>query len=695
MNYKTLSIIIPVYNEENTIIDLLNKIDTVELILDREIVIINDGSTDSSEKLIKDWISHRNSSHKIVYLLKQNGGKGSAVRHGIENSTGDIVIIQDADLEYNPEEINDCIKPIVDEKYKIVYGSRELCIKKREYSYLSFFLGGLIVTNWINFLFGTGITDEPTCYKTYDGELIRTLLFKGNGFDWEPEITCKLIRLGFNIHEVAISYNPRNLEEGKKINAFDGLKALWISLIWRFASLKPEKEKLNYVERDFTKYRKPKLTKILLLLFFIALAIRLLILIPGITNPIKNFSRPDTPTYIQPAKTLAATGTYKLTPQNTKLYTYRTPGYPLYLAIFYKFTDNLRWSIFFMCILSALTCIPIFYIGYYFGGKWTAFTAGLLFALNITSIAHVPLLLSDTLFTFILSVQLWYFMKFYFTKRPLFLFISVFLASIATYIRPAELLWIAPCIFLVFIYKYFYLQKKIIISISLAALFFIPLLPWMTRNYINDSGFKMSTDTGNLLYNNGAVLLGKIKNKSPEKIRQELHNKNDILFNSNPKLKKESARCKYEENQLKELIIKYPFTYLSLCFRPWILIPDLPTFCQDLGFTASGQGTFDILNTQGFPAAVNHYFKGKYWLLFITAPLLLIVFVTYVGCLLQFIKWFITRQWFLVFTSLAFIEYFLFLPGPITMPRYHLPALPFICVMSAYFLTCIFNKHPQ
>ena len=510
---QSLSIIIPVYNEEKTVIELLDKVIAAKLKVNKELIIVNDGSTDSSETIIKNWMDRIEVSSEcnILFFNKENGGKGSAVRYGIERSSGDIVIIQDADLEYNPEEISLCAQPIIEGRAKIVYGSRELTKKKREYSYLSFFMGGLVVTNWVNFLFGTGLTDEPTCYKTFDGSLIRKLLFKGDGFEWEPEITCKLIRLGFEIKEVGITYSPRKLEEGKKINAVDGLKALWVILFWRFASIHKEKAKLQSLPDSYNIFRKINLKPLLLIVLIVAVLSRLLVTVPEISKPAENFSRPDTSSYLTPAYILSQTGNYSDNIDTLKAYAYRTPGYPVYMSIFYKFSDNLIPPIIIMCLISALTCIPIFYAGFYFGGKWTALIAGLLFALNITSIAHSPLLLSDTLFTFVIAIQFWYFIKFYFTKRPLFLFISVFLASIATYIRPTEILWIIPCIFLALIYKHICIQKKIIIALCLVVLFIAPLLPWVTRNYVNDSGLNLSTDTGNLLYNNGAVLLGKIE----------------------------------------------------------------------------------------------------------------------------------------------------------------------------------------
>ena len=165
------------------------------------------------------------------------------------------------------------------------------------------------------------------------------------------------------------------------------------------------------------------------------------------------------------------------------------------------------------------------------------------------------------------------------------------------------------------------------------------------------------------------------------------------VFKSSPeKYNTEAERVGYEKNELKRLIFKYPFTYSLLCISPWVLLPDLPTFCQDLKITTTGRGTFDIINTKGIITATKYYFKGKMWVFAITAPLLIIVLITYIACFLQFIKWVFQKQWFLIFTALAFIEYYLFLPGPITMPRYQLPALPMMCVMAAMFIVLSINK---
>ena len=220
---KILSVIIPVYNEEKTVVSLLDKVMHSGVTVSLELIIVNDGSTDSSPELIQNWIREqkRNASN-IVFLNKENGGKGSAVKAGIQASTGDVVIIQDADLEYDPHDYEACIRPILDGECKVVYGSREEENRNRLYSSPSFYLGGLLLTFWINLLYNANLTDEPTCYKTFDGPLIRSLPIEGDRFEWEPEVTAKLLRMGFEIREVPVSYYPRKITEGKKIKWKDG-----------------------------------------------------------------------------------------------------------------------------------------------------------------------------------------------------------------------------------------------------------------------------------------------------------------------------------------------------------------------------------------------------------------------------------------------------------------------------------------
>ena len=227
-----LSIIIPVYNEKNSILELVSRVKKVNLgKIQKEIIVVDDFSSDGTREILK-----KINDIKLLFHEK-NCGKGAALKTGIAKSSGDIIIVQDADLEYVPEEYGKLIKPIIDGKTKVVYGSRILK-KENPKGKLLFYLGGQAVTIFTNLLYGSRLTDEPTCYKVFHKDLKSILVgAEGDHFEWEPEITAKFLRKGEKILEIPISYDPRGKDEGKKINSNDGIQALWTLLKWRFKKI--------------------------------------------------------------------------------------------------------------------------------------------------------------------------------------------------------------------------------------------------------------------------------------------------------------------------------------------------------------------------------------------------------------------------------------------------------------------------
>lgn len=223
-----LSIIIPVYNEKNTILKILEKVKNVEI--DKEIIIVDDSSTDGTQEILMQ-IKNKDDNIKIIFREKHQG-KGAAIRAALEFVNGDIVIIQDADLEYDPNEYPKLIEPILKGETKVVYGSRIL--KKNPKSSIIFYIGGRLLSFITNLLYGTKITDEPTGYKVFSTDVLKSINLKCLGFEFCPEVTAKIAKKGYKIYEIPISYNPRSIKEGKKIRLKDALKAIFTLVKYKF-----------------------------------------------------------------------------------------------------------------------------------------------------------------------------------------------------------------------------------------------------------------------------------------------------------------------------------------------------------------------------------------------------------------------------------------------------------------------------
>lgn len=223
---KILSVVIPCYNEENSILNLVQKV-LDSPIKNKEIIIVDDCSKDGTRKVLEEQVKPLVS--KIIYH-ETNQGKGGALRTGFKAATGDVVIIQDADLEYDPMEYSLVVNPIFEGKARVVYGSRFL--KQKRKGYLANRLANWLLTQFSNLFTHEKLTDMETCYKAFKREIIQSVEIVENRFGFEPEITAKIAKMGIKIHEVPISYYPRTNEEGKKIGFRDGLRALYV--IWRY-----------------------------------------------------------------------------------------------------------------------------------------------------------------------------------------------------------------------------------------------------------------------------------------------------------------------------------------------------------------------------------------------------------------------------------------------------------------------------
>jgi glycosyltransferase involved in cell wall biosynthesis len=227
---KTVSIIVPVFNEQNTINEILSRIESAEVAgWSKEIIVVDDGSVDGTKKILKTW------EKKVTVIYKEkNEGKGSALNLGFQKATGDVILIQDADLEYDPKDYPVLLTPFDNPSVHVVYGSRFL----GPYVSTMFIYaeGNRFVTFIINVLYHSTITDSATGYKVFRREVLDDIVIHGKRFEAEPELTAKVLKNGFQIYEVPITYHGRKFSEGKKLTWRDGVIAVWTLIKYRFVN---------------------------------------------------------------------------------------------------------------------------------------------------------------------------------------------------------------------------------------------------------------------------------------------------------------------------------------------------------------------------------------------------------------------------------------------------------------------------
>ena len=231
-----LSVVIPIYNERATLRTIVARV--LEVPLDIELVCVDDGSTDGSREILAE-LATRHPQMKVC-LQPRNMGKGAALRRGIQEATGEYVVIQDADLEYDPGEYSILLEPLLQGKADVVYGSRFMGGRPHRVLYFWHSVGNWILTLFSNCVTNLNLTDMETCYKVFRREVVQSIPLEENRFGFEPEITVKIAKLRLRVYEVGISYSGRTYEEGKKIGWKDGVRAVWCLVKYSLKSLPPQ-----------------------------------------------------------------------------------------------------------------------------------------------------------------------------------------------------------------------------------------------------------------------------------------------------------------------------------------------------------------------------------------------------------------------------------------------------------------------
>jgi glycosyltransferase involved in cell wall biosynthesis len=229
VGYCKLSVIVPVYNERNTVAEAVQRARSVDLPLDRELIVVDDGSTDGT----RDLLPTLGDSKVQIVFHPANRGKTAAIRTGLAHATGDLVLIQDADLEYDPEDWSKLLTPVLEGRARVVYGSRFTGRRRNMLVWSE--IGNRFLCLLTNVLYGSRLSDVETCYKLFDRQVLQGITLRSERFGFEPEVTAKLLRAGESIVEVPISYDGRTRQEGKKISWRDGLETLRILVTCRLA----------------------------------------------------------------------------------------------------------------------------------------------------------------------------------------------------------------------------------------------------------------------------------------------------------------------------------------------------------------------------------------------------------------------------------------------------------------------------
>ena len=423
--------------------------------------------------------------------------------------------------------------------------------------------------------------------------------------------------------------------------------------------------------------------------FLAALAIRILCAWPALSSP-ELLTRLDTVTYLSPAQALAENGRMSVEPGAEELAVQRPPGYIAFLAALIVLGCSTAGFGVAGCILDALTVFPVALIGKSLAGRRAGFWAAVLYALNLTALANAPLLIADTLFGFLCACQVLCFVRAWRTKCLCNFLCGMIFAAAGVLTKPANLpvlLFLIPAVLGPILLRSW---KKAACAILLTALVFCAMvMPWLIRNHAAGAGFALDRNTGFTARHNTAAILARVNHSGDYIEDDKLIEEAAEAFAADPKrYASVPEQEKWYLDRYRETILKYPFaTAATHLFQVWILLPDLPDFLQNLGLRSGDRGTMEVLRRDGLLAAFRHYMDGSYAAAFLALPFLLITGTLYVLTACGVWMYLRRRAWCVLILFAVFVLYYLAAPGPVVVPRYQIPALPFACAVAGAFIS--------
>lgn len=363
----------------------------------------------------------------------------------------------------------------------------------------------------------------------------------------------------------------------------------------------------------------------------------------------------------------------------------RAPGFPVFAALILRLFGSPAVLAFSLVLVSTVTVYLVYCIGRNWRDEKTGLLAAALMALNLTAIANAPMLLSDTLFGLFAAFQLNLLVLAWKRKNLKFFCGAVACGAVGALIRPINSLWLFPALVVLVFLPGIAWRKKGMAALISIVLWGGILLPWMARNAAIGSGFCIDANTGSMYHQNGAMILAEVNGSEYEEEKQKILRDLEAEFADTARYSDIRSQSEYRQRQYRELVLRHWFVALRQQLQWRILLPDAPTFFENLGLTRSDRGTLNVLQRDGLWAAVQFYFDGRLWLPLLLLPFLGVTLFCYAGSgltiLFQLCRFREHTVELLLFLSCC--EYYLFLPGAITAPRYQIPALPVLTVLAA------------